>query len=68
MNTLGSWAVDRSYGAGRALKSDRRVRMVIAPVLPLDTRRIRHIALPQCQACADTSLSRILSRNKSDSN
>ena len=46
MNTLGSWAIDRSYGAGRLLWSGRRVRMVFAPVLPHDTRRIRHIGLP----------------------
>ena len=64
MNTLGSWAIDRSYAAGRPLASDRRVRMVIAPVLPLDTRRIRHIALPQQSACADRSLSRIFQKNK----
>jgi len=47
MNTLGSWAMDRSYGAGRPLRSGRLVRMVLAPVLPHDTRRIRHIALSQ---------------------
>jgi hypothetical protein len=35
MNTLGSWAIDRSYGAGRPLWPDRPVRMVVAPVLPL---------------------------------
>ena len=67
MNTLGSWAIDRSYGAGRPLRSDRRVRMVVAPVLPPDTRRIRHIVLPQLWACTDRSLSRIrkgISRTK----
>lgn len=62
MNTLDSWAIDRSYGAGRPPWSDRRVRMVIAPVLPLDTRRIGHIALPPELACADRSLSRILTK------
>ena len=36
MNALGSWAIDRSYGAGRPLWSGRRVRMVVAPVLSLD--------------------------------
>lgn len=61
MNTLGSWAIDRSYGAGRLSRPGRRVRMVLAPVLPLDTRRIRHIALlPVLWTCADRSLSRIL--------
>src|SRR5262249_20798796 len=68
MNTLGSWAIDRSSGAGRPLWSGRRVRMVVAPVLPRDTRRIRHIVLPQFLACTDRSLSRILQRNKSNSN
>ena len=47
MNTLDSWAIDRSSAAGRPLWSGRRVRMVVAPVLPPDPRRIRHIALPQ---------------------
>ena len=46
MNTLDSWAIDRNSGAGRPLRSGRRVRMVVAPVLPHDTRRIRHIVLP----------------------
>jgi len=68
MNTLGSWAIDRSYGAGRLLWSGRRVRMVFAPVLPHDTRRIRHIGLPPSLACPDRSLSRILPRNKPNSN
>jgi hypothetical protein len=68
MNTLGSWAIDRSYGAGRAFCYDRHVRMVVAPVLPHDTRRIRHIGLPQLLACPDRSLSRILPRNKPNSN
>jgi len=67
MNTLGSWAIDRSYGAGRPLRSGRRLRMVVAPVLPPDTRRIRHIVLPQLWACTDRSLSRILQRNKPNS-
>jgi hypothetical protein len=67
MNTLDSWAIDRSYAAGRPLRSGRRVRMVVAPVLPPDTRRIRHIVLPQLLACTDRSLSRILQRNKPNS-
>jgi hypothetical protein len=60
MNTLGSWAIDRSSGAGRLTRLGRRVRMVVAPVLPLDTRRIRHSALLQYRARADRRLSRIL--------
>jgi hypothetical protein len=60
MNTLGSWATDRSNEAGRLQGPGRRVRMVVAPVLSLDTRRIRHSALPRQWACADRSLSRIL--------
>ena len=60
MNTLDSWATDRSSAAGRPQEPGRRVRMVVAPVLSLDTRRIRHSALPQQWACADRSLSRIL--------
>ena len=65
MNTLGSYATDRSYEAGRPQWLGRRVRMVVALPSLLDTRRIRHIALPQLPACADRSLSRILrKRNK----
>jgi len=63
MNTLDSWATDRSSAAGRPRGPGRRVRMVVVPVLPLDTRRIRHSALPQQSACADRSMSRILARN-----
>ena len=58
MNTLGSWAIDRSYGAGRPLWSGRRVRMVVAPVLPLirvalDTLHrlnIGHVRIGACLA------------------
>ena len=39
-----------------------------APVLPHDTRRIRHIGLPQRMACPDRSLSRIRQRNKPNYN
>src|SRR5438132_9947975 len=46
MNTLGSPATDRSIEAGRPQWPGRPVRMVVAPVLPLNTRRIRHSALP----------------------
>src|SRR5436190_15443636 len=35
MNTLGSWATDRSSGAGRPPRPGRRVRMVVAPLSSL---------------------------------
>jgi len=35
MNTLGSWATDRSSGAGRPQWPGRRVRMVVAPLSSL---------------------------------
>ena len=49
MNTLGSPATDRSNEAGRPQQPGRPVRMVVALPSLLDTRRIRHSALPQTQ-------------------
>ena len=66
VNTLGSWAIDRSYGAGR-LQGLAAALEWSSPLSSLDTRRIRHIALPLSWACADRNLSRILQRNKPNS-
>ena len=66
MNTLDSWAIDRSYGAGWPLWSDRRVRMVIAPVLPpirvvsdtLHCLNIWHVRIGACLASCKKGISR----------
>ena len=69
MNTLGSWATDRSSAAGRPQWPGRRVRMVVAPLSSLLMRVESDTVHCLKQACADRSLSRILlkgiSRTKS---
>ena len=68
MNTLGSWAIDRSYGAGRPLWSGRRVRMVKSPLSSLTIRvALDTLDCLKLLACPDRSLSRILPRNKPNS-